>query len=62
MKSSEKEFDAVDMKRRAAERIHDRLAEKDEAERKAYWQKRTEALRKRQSDLRGEASEDASSQ
>ena len=62
MKSSEKEFDAVAMKRRAAERIHDRLAEKDEAERKAYWQKRTKALRKRQSDRRGRASEDSSSQ
>lgn len=44
----EKNFDAVDMKRRAARRIHDRLEGASRDERLAYWQERTEALRKRQ--------------
>jgi hypothetical protein len=45
---SEKSVDAVEMKRRAARRIHDRLKGASRSERLAYWQERTEALRKRQ--------------
>ena len=56
---SEKEFDAVEMKRRAARAIHERLKVKDMSERLSYWQERTAALRQRQSDQ--QASESASS-
>jgi len=47
-KRSEKDFDAVAMKRRAARRIHDRLKGASRNERLTYWQQRTEALRRRQ--------------
>ena len=56
---SEKEFDAVEMKRRAARAIRERLEDKDMSERLSYWQERTAALRQRQSDQ--QASESASS-
>lgn len=46
--SSEKEFDAVAMKRRAAQRIHERLKDASRDERLTYWRERTEALRNRQ--------------
>jgi hypothetical protein len=46
--SSEREFDTVAMKRRAARRIHERLKDASRDERLAYWQERTEALRQRQ--------------
>lgn len=52
--NSEKEFDAVAMKRRAAQRIHDRLKDASRDERLSYWRERTDALRARQQD---EASE-----
>jgi hypothetical protein len=48
MMNSKKEFDAVTMKRRAAQQIHNRLKDASRDERLAYWQERTEALRKRQ--------------
>lgn len=51
--SSEKEFDAVAMKRRAAQRIHERLKDRSRDERWAYWQERTEALRHRQEQTQG---------
>jgi hypothetical protein len=47
---SNKDFDAIAMKRRAARKIHERLSEKEKADRLAYWQERTEALRQRQAD------------
>lgn len=47
-RSSEKEFDAVAMKRQAARSIHERLKDMDRDERLAYWQERTEALRRKQ--------------
>ena len=50
--SSEKEFDAVTMKRRAAQRIHERLKDTSRDERWADWQERTEALRDRQEQTR----------
>ena len=56
---SEKEFDAVEMKRRAARAIRERLEDKDMSERLSYWQERTAALRQRQSDQ--QASESVSS-
>ena len=56
---SEKELDAVEMKRRAARAIRERLEDKDMSERLSYWQERTAALRQRQSDQ--QASESASS-
>ena len=56
---SEKEFDAVEMKRRAARAIRERLEDKDMSERLSYWQEHTAALRQRQSDQ--QASESASS-
>ena len=56
---SEKEFDAIEMKRRVARAIHERLKDKDNSERLSYWQERTAALRKRQSDQ--QASESVSS-
>jgi hypothetical protein len=51
-KKSGKEFDVVEMKRRASRAIHERLKDKDMSERFSYWQERTEALRQRQSDQR----------
>lgn len=45
---SEKNVDAVEMKRWAARRIHDHLKGASRNERLAYWQERTEALRRRQ--------------
>jgi hypothetical protein len=53
MEDSDGKFDAVAAKRRAARRIHERLASADETGRLSYWQKRTEALRKRQSNQGG---------
>jgi len=50
MEDSDSNFDAVALKRRAARRIYKQLASMDETGRLAYWQKRTERLRKRQSD------------
>jgi len=55
--NSEKEFDAVAMKRRAAHRIHERLKDRSCEERLAYWQERTEALRHRQEQTRGDSQE-----
>lgn len=55
--SSEKEFDAVAMKRRAAQRIHERLKDRSRDERWAYWQERTEALRYRQEQTQGNSQE-----
>jgi hypothetical protein len=46
--NSEKEFDAVAMKRRAAQRIHDRLNEMSRDERLSDWRERTDVLRTRQ--------------
>ena len=53
MQDSDGNFDAVAMKQRAARRVHKQLASVDEAGRLSYWQKRTEALRKRQSEPGG---------
>ena len=50
MEDSDGSFDAIAMKRRAARRIYKQLAGMDETGRLSYWQKRTERLRKRQSD------------
>jgi len=50
--SSEKDIDAVAMKRRAAQRIHNRLKDASRDERLAYWQERTGALRTRQAQTR----------
>jgi len=55
--SSEKEFDAVAMKRRAAQRIHERLKDTSRDERLAYWQERTEVLQKRQDRTRRDGRE-----
>jgi len=52
MADSDDNFDAVAMKRRAARRIYKQLASMDETGRLSYWQKRTERLRKRQSEQR----------
>jgi len=55
--SSEQEFDAVAMTRRAAQLIHERLRDASRDERWAYWQERTEALRHRQEQTRGDRQE-----
>lgn len=55
--SSEKDFDTVAMKRRAAQRIYERLKDRVRDERLAYWQERTEALRKRQDRRRQDSQE-----
>lgn len=48
MEKSEKDFDSVAMKRRAARAIHQRLKDKSRKERLDYWRERTKALRRRQ--------------
>lgn len=50
---SEKEFDAVAMKRRAAKAIRERLRGRSREERRAFWAERTEALRRRQAERSG---------
>lgn len=60
MTKSDDDFDAVAMKRRAARKIHERLADKDQDERRDYWKERTEVLRQRQAERK--ASENSSSQ
>ena len=47
MKKTDKDFDSVVMKRRAARAIYQRLQDKSLEERLAYWQERTEALQRR---------------
>jgi hypothetical protein len=43
-----KTFDAIDMKRRGAESIHEQVKALTEEEQLALWAERTEALRERQ--------------
>lgn len=43
-----KTFDAVQMKRHGAEKIHEQTKEMTEEEKLAFWQELTDALRKRQ--------------
>jgi hypothetical protein len=43
-----KTFDAVEMKRRGAERIHEQTKGMTPEEELAFWRQRTEVLRKRQ--------------
>lgn len=50
--NSEKEFDAVAMKCRAAQRIYQRLKDTSRDERLAYWKEQTAALRRRQQNER----------
>lgn len=50
-KNESKEFDAVEMKRRASRAIYERLKDMDRDERLDYWRERTDALRRRQGDL-----------
>jgi hypothetical protein len=49
-KKTDKDFDSVAMKRRAARAIHERLQGRSREERLAYWKERTEALRERQAE------------
>jgi hypothetical protein len=48
MKTKTKTFDAVEMKRRGAERSHEQTKDMTPEEQLAFWRQRTEALRKRQ--------------
>ncbi len=43
-----KTFDAVEMKRHAAQRIHEKTKNMTPGEQLSFWQQRTKALRKRQ--------------
>lgn len=52
MKAKVKTFDCVEMKRRAAERIHALLANMTSAEKLEYWRKRSEAFRREQEALK----------
>lgn len=49
-----KTFDCVEMKRKGAERVMERIKGMTREEELAYWKKGTEALRKRQKELRRE--------
>ena len=45
---TKKMFDCVEMKRRGAERIYNQIADMTLEEQLAFWQERTELLRKHQ--------------
>ena len=45
---TKKTFDCVEMKRRGSERIYNQIAEMTLEEQLAFWQERTELLRKHQ--------------
>ena len=45
---TKKTFDCVEMKRRGAERIHNQIANMTIEEQRAFWQERTELLRRHQ--------------
>ena len=45
---TKKTFDCVEMKRRGAERIYNQIADMTLKEQLAFWQERTELLRKHQ--------------
>ena len=47
MKKTDKAFDCVEMKRAAAQRIHETLKDMTREERIAYWQQKNEETRKR---------------
>jgi hypothetical protein len=52
MKMKTKQFDAVEMKRRGSARVYEATATMTREQQLAYWQQRTEELRKRQQALR----------
>lgn len=52
MKTKKKTFDAVQMKRRGAEKIYQQTAKLSLAEQLEFWQKRTQALTQRQAALK----------
>ncbi len=52
-----KKFDCVEMKRRGAELVQQRLAGMTREEQLEYWRQRTEVLRRRQAELRGQPTE-----
>ena len=49
-----KRFDCVEMKRRGAEKIYKQIGRMTQEEQLAFWQARTEVLRKRQQVKRSE--------
>lgn len=51
MKMKTKQFDAVAMKRRGSAKVYETAALMTPEQQLAYWQQRTEALRKRQQAL-----------
>jgi hypothetical protein len=52
MKTKPKIFDAVAMKRRGAQRIHEELAQLDRDGQRAYWQLANRELQERQAAVR----------
>ena len=49
---TKKTFDCVEMKRRGAERVHNQIANMTIEEQLAFWQERTELLRKHQQTIK----------
>ena len=49
---TKKTFDCVEMKRRGAERIYNQIANMTLKEQLAFWQERTELLRKHQKTIK----------
>ena len=58
MTTPKKDFDCVAMKRRGAEAVRARLTDKTRAERLAYWDQRTRALRRRQTNVPSRSPDD----
>lgn len=52
--TNEKTFDCVEMKRLGARRLREKLAGMSGEEQLAFWRERSEALRRRQGELRAE--------
>ena len=50
-----KTFDCVRMKREGAERLREKLRGLTAEQQAAFWRQRTEALRRRQAELRGDS-------
>ncbi len=55
-----KTFDCIDMKRRGAEQVHERLKDMTVQQRMAYWREQTEQLRQRQAAVRAARPDTAS--
>ncbi len=53
MESKKKTFDCVEMKRRGAALVYERLKDMSEEEELEYWRRRTEEMRKEQAEAIG---------